>query len=194
MYKRQKYKFGIPDTSHKVIYERAVVPMISYGASVWAKATEYKNVRKMLESVDRAAALGITKCFRTTPTEVIQVLAGLVPLVLKIRSTALRQIHTVLGRTDLKDRIEFEQIGKHKQRWHIDSKTLITGTEFALDKLKPIYRKLGEPEKLVIYNRHPLTSNRFKTLIENPVLAYERAESTGPVSYTHLTLPTTRRV
>lgn len=73
-------KFGIPAKSHKFIYERAILPIITYASSVWGQATETKYILKQLQKVHRLAALGITGCFRTTSTVALLALSRLQPI------------------------------------------------------------------------------------------------------------------
>jgi hypothetical protein len=72
--------FGLPEYSHKFLYERAIIPMITYGCIVWGLALERKYNQKICGSLNRLAALGMTNCLRTTSTEALLIIAGLQPL------------------------------------------------------------------------------------------------------------------
>lgn len=73
-------KFGIPALSHKFIYERAILPIITYASSVWGQATETKYLLKQLQKVHRLASLGITGCFRTTASSTLLTIAKMQPI------------------------------------------------------------------------------------------------------------------
>nr|XP_042906294.1 uncharacterized protein LOC122270937 [Parasteatoda tepidariorum] len=67
--------WGLSPNILKQIYLRAIEKKITYGASVW-----YKNnvkINKKLNSIQRIPLLNITKCYSTTSTEALQILAGL---------------------------------------------------------------------------------------------------------------------
>ena len=75
-------KYGIQPKFAKSIYKQVIEPSLLYGCSAWFENTERKIAS--LTSAQRSPLLKITRCFRTTSTKALQVLAGVVPIDLKI--------------------------------------------------------------------------------------------------------------
>ena len=74
------FKWGLSPWTIKTIYERAVQPMMNYGAIVWGKAINFGvNILK-LRRPQRLAALMITGGLRTSPTNALLVLSGIQPI------------------------------------------------------------------------------------------------------------------
>lgn len=70
----------------KQIYERAVKPMVLYGAEIWGEEAQKGVVRRKLRSVERPFLLALTRGYETTSTPALQVIAGSVPLDIKAES------------------------------------------------------------------------------------------------------------
>ncbi|XP_042909075.1 uncharacterized protein [Parasteatoda tepidariorum] len=84
--------WGLSPNILKLIYLQAIEKKIIYGASVW-----YKNkvkINQKLLTIQRIPLLNITKCYSTTSTEALQILAGVIPIDLKIRATISIKRHT----------------------------------------------------------------------------------------------------
>ena len=75
-----KLQWGLGHKSLKIIYEGAIVPLITYGAPVWEQAIrKRKNLRK-LQRVQRIINIKIAKAYRTLSYEASCVMAGVLPI------------------------------------------------------------------------------------------------------------------
>ena len=74
----------------KTIYKGAFVPIVLYCCSVWAKTSSEVLSRRILDSAQRVALLAITRAYRTSATEGLQVLTGILPLDLEAQKLAAR--------------------------------------------------------------------------------------------------------
>lgn len=70
------------------IYLTVVRPIITYGSLVWWKGTNTQKASISLQTLQRAACIGITGAFRTTPTDALNLILNLNPLELEIKKTA----------------------------------------------------------------------------------------------------------
>ncbi|XP_035233945.1 uncharacterized protein LOC118205775 [Stegodyphus dumicola] len=65
----------------KQIYECVIAPIIMYGVGAWgSRAAELLRLRNKLNSIQRGWLLAITRRFRTAPTEIANILAGIPPI------------------------------------------------------------------------------------------------------------------
>jgi ribonuclease HI len=71
--------WGLKGNVLKRLYIQGIERMILHGCGAWYGDGTVKIKNKLLQ-IQRKAALGMTKCFRTTSTVALQVLAGLIPL------------------------------------------------------------------------------------------------------------------
>ena len=72
------------------IYTQIIQPGIKHGSVVWIHRLDNNcSLRKKLTQVQRSALLLITGAFNTTPTDFLEILAGLLPLDLSIKQHAL---------------------------------------------------------------------------------------------------------
>nr|XP_042909940.1 uncharacterized protein LOC122271729 [Parasteatoda tepidariorum] len=74
--------WGLRPQLLKRIYLQASERIILYAASVWYRNT--RRINEKLNSIQRIPLLTITKAYATTSTEAIQILAGVMPIGLKI--------------------------------------------------------------------------------------------------------------
>ncbi|GBL89136.1 hypothetical protein AVEN_28546-1 [Araneus ventricosus] len=65
------------------IYKGALEPFMLYGYGAWGHRLSLKNVRDMLNSIQRRPLVKITRAYRTTSTAALQVVSGVLPLDLK---------------------------------------------------------------------------------------------------------------
>ena len=96
-----KTKWGLPSDAARMIYERCVVPVVLYGAPVWARALKTTKTKLLLQGIDRRAALIITRCLRTTSTAALQIISGLKPLSLKAEERAASHFLRISGTPEL---------------------------------------------------------------------------------------------
>ncbi|XP_035225603.1 uncharacterized protein LOC118198108 [Stegodyphus dumicola] len=84
------HKWGLNPHIQKVLYTTVIEKIVTYAAAVWAYPMQGRKVRH-LNSIQRPFALGITRAYRTTSTDAINVLAGLLPLHIRVEEEAARQ-------------------------------------------------------------------------------------------------------
>nr|XP_015929392.2 uncharacterized protein LOC107456125 [Parasteatoda tepidariorum] len=72
----------------KIIYDGAILPQLTYAAPAWFDGIRYYYNRRKLRSIQRLIVLLITKGLRTISYEASYVLAGLVPICIKIQECA----------------------------------------------------------------------------------------------------------
>lgn len=83
-----KVTWGLNGEIIRTIYVAVIEPIITYGASAWAAASQLQMNRKQLESIQRGFAQKICKAYRTTSLTSVQVLSGTLPLDLRIQESA----------------------------------------------------------------------------------------------------------
>ncbi|KAJ2940791.1 hypothetical protein O0L34_g14908 [Tuta absoluta] len=87
--KAARVSWGLHPEIIKTIYTAAVEPVVLYAASAWAPAANKLGIRKKLNSVQRSFAQKMCKAYRTTSLNSTLVLAGLLPLDLRIHEVAM---------------------------------------------------------------------------------------------------------
>lgn len=70
------------------MYTAIVEPTIMYAASVWYRAARKQNAQKILNQVQRAFAQKISKSYRIVSLHSALILAGILPLDLRIQEAA----------------------------------------------------------------------------------------------------------
>jgi ribonuclease HI len=86
--KMARNTWGIGTDQLKYIYIGAIEPLITYGASVWYDALRKKKIVKKLTQFQRLIALRIIKGYKTISGDAAMVIAGLIPLHLRIQESA----------------------------------------------------------------------------------------------------------
>ena len=72
---------GLSPFHRRLMYRTVVVPIATYGYRCWFyEGARNKAVLKLLNSMQRKAALWITGAFRTSPTGAVETIAGLMPM------------------------------------------------------------------------------------------------------------------
>ncbi|GBN38144.1 Putative protein in type-1 retrotransposable element R1DM [Araneus ventricosus] len=71
----------------KRIYTGAIEPYILYGHGAWGNRLQLITVDRFLNGIQRMPLIKLTRAFRTTSTEALQVIAGVLPLSLKAIET-----------------------------------------------------------------------------------------------------------
>jgi hypothetical protein len=80
--KSAKLTCGVRHKALQTIYTGAILPLLLYGAPVWAEAMKYEHNRPKYIRVQRLINIKIGKAFRTTSSEALCLLAGTTPIVL----------------------------------------------------------------------------------------------------------------
>lgn len=70
---------GLDGATNKAVYKGGLERILTYACCAWWREATNKMRRKM-QSKQRRALLQITKCYRTTSTVALQVLAGTLPI------------------------------------------------------------------------------------------------------------------
>ncbi|GBM39773.1 Putative protein in type-1 retrotransposable element R1DM [Araneus ventricosus] len=71
----------------KRIYTGAIEPYILYGHGAWGDRLQLITIDRFLNGIQRRPLIKLTRAFRTTSTEALQVIAGVLPLSLKAMET-----------------------------------------------------------------------------------------------------------
>ena len=110
-------KWGLNPEKVHWVYTAMVRPIVTYGSLVWAHAIN-KTMRKELQSLQRQALLAITGSMRSTPTDGLEAILGVVPLELYTKNLATN----ARARTASLVRSDWDGLGRFKghQRWHDD--------------------------------------------------------------------------
>lgn len=80
-----------------ILYKTVLLSKILYCCSVWAGATTKKTIAKLLISTQRKSALNIAQLFKTTSADAANVLAGILPLDLKVKEIVLGRLLAPMG-------------------------------------------------------------------------------------------------
>ncbi|XP_073963046.1 uncharacterized protein [Choristoneura fumiferana] len=87
--KAAKVSWGLHPEVVKTIYVATIEPVILYAASVWAPAAEKLTTRKKFEVIQRGIAQKQCGAYRTVSHNAALLLAGMLPLDLRVREAAL---------------------------------------------------------------------------------------------------------
>ncbi len=83
-----KNNYGLDSKAIEVIYKGAVLPMISYGCSVWAEAINRKFFINPLITIQRRVGLRIIKAYRTVSIDATNILSNTQPIDLYLKGRA----------------------------------------------------------------------------------------------------------
>ncbi|XP_023218907.1 uncharacterized protein LOC111621079 [Centruroides sculpturatus] len=86
--------WGLNPRNSTLIYKTAIEPALLYAVPVWQEALDNIHIKKRLLSVQRQAAIKITKAYRTAPTDALLAIAGLTPIHITAKSKAWQWIVT----------------------------------------------------------------------------------------------------
>jgi hypothetical protein len=86
--KSAKINWGLRHDVIRIIYTKAILPIISYGAPVWIKGLKRKHNATKLKRVQRIINIKIARAYRTTSHEALCVLTGIIPILIEMRSLA----------------------------------------------------------------------------------------------------------
>lgn len=77
--------WGLSGRTTRRLYLGVFVPRMVYGAAVWGETVNDRMMKRLLLGAQRKALLAVTGAYRTTSTEALPVLAGVLPLDLVAR-------------------------------------------------------------------------------------------------------------
>jgi ribonuclease HI len=82
-------KFGLNINALETIYKGAILPLISYGCSVWWEGINREYVKKPFTTLQRQIAIRFSRAYKTVSTEALNVLANLIPIDLYLKQRAI---------------------------------------------------------------------------------------------------------
>ncbi|XP_046976355.1 uncharacterized protein LOC124542451 [Vanessa cardui] len=86
--KAARVSWGLHPEIIRLIYSATIEPVITYAAAAWAPAAGKLGVQKHLNAVQRGFAQKLCKSYRTVSLNAALVLAGILPLDLRIQEAA----------------------------------------------------------------------------------------------------------
>jgi len=81
---------GIKHEAIATIYKGAIVPLLTYGATVWIEAMYFEHNRQKYIRVQRLINIRIAKAFRTTSSEALCMLTGMTAILIKLEKETAR--------------------------------------------------------------------------------------------------------
>lgn len=99
-----RLNWGLRATALRTIYKGAILPILSYGSPMWIDALERQYNRTKINRVQRLINLKMVKAYRTTSSEALCVLSGLMPVSLKIQEIA--KYYNLVKTKDAKETID----------------------------------------------------------------------------------------
>jgi len=82
-------EWGLRRDAYTLLYKCLYLPIIVYGAEVWHGRVSHSHAKRILNSIQRKLLIVMTRACRTASTAAMQVIAGCMPLELKIIQKAL---------------------------------------------------------------------------------------------------------
>lgn len=120
-----RISWGLHPEVIRTIYMAVVEPVVSYAAGVWAPATKKLGIQKQLNAVQRGFAQKLCKAYRTVSLNSGLVLAGILPLDLRIQEAAtLYEVKRGVPQPVLGDRVIERRIAFAKTLHPADHMTL----------------------------------------------------------------------
>lgn len=123
-------EWGLSGEAIRTIYTMAIIPTVFWAVSCWSRCLDLEMYRKKLRSLQRLAAIKITKCYRQTSTEALLVLAGTPPLHLVGRRLATNTASRQLRNEPVDTRLNLRQ--QHENHTRITKHKSSTQTNFEL--------------------------------------------------------------
>jgi ribonuclease HI len=105
--KSAKLTWGLNHEALLTIYKGAILPLLLYGAPVWAEAMKFEYNRIKYIRVQRLMNIKIAKAFRTTSSEALCILAGTTPIIIRTEEAA-KQYTLRKRKRDLTQSIDLE--------------------------------------------------------------------------------------
>ena len=99
-----RLNWGLGGEVMKSLYTTCIQPILTYGCMVWASATTKATYINLLRRAQRIAALSITGCLRTTSTDAVLVLAGIIPIEITLQELAARATEKAWNNINLRER------------------------------------------------------------------------------------------
>ena len=144
--------WGLSPSGTRWIYNQIILPSLGYNVVSWQHIVERKlYIRTRLEAIQRHAALMITRGLNSTPTSNLEIVAGLLPINLKLTQLAV------------KSSLRMKRYGSWDSNYHYEQNRNCNSHAYAVDK---IISKLPLAGCITDHiNRVTVLSRRFKTII-----------------------------
>lgn len=117
--------WGLSFKTLETIYREVYIPRVVYAAEFWVPQTPRRTYIVSMGRLQRGALLAITKAYKTTSTDALQVVAGILPLDLEARIAPVRQLSLELNDEEWMRKIQeirTEVHGEWQKRWETSPK------------------------------------------------------------------------
>jgi hypothetical protein len=108
-----KINWGLRHDVLRIIYNGAILPILSYGAPAWIESLMKKHNAIKLKRAQRMMNVKIARAYLTTSYEALCVLTGLTPIIIELESQA-RIYHDTRGN----EKHEQYDAPKHYSQWN----------------------------------------------------------------------------
>ncbi|XP_076248127.1 uncharacterized protein LOC143187811 [Calliopsis andreniformis] len=88
--------WGLTPAPTRWMYEAIVLPRLMFGSIAWWEAANMRTVKDKLDGLQGVALKRILGTLSTTPTRAAEVVAGIEPLDIKIKTLALKMAHRLV--------------------------------------------------------------------------------------------------
>ena len=85
-----KMTWGIKHAAMDTIFKGAILPLLTYGASVWIEAINHEYNRRKYVSVQRLINISMAKAYRTMSSDVLCMLTATTPIIIKLEEIVKR--------------------------------------------------------------------------------------------------------
>ena len=92
-----KINWGLRHDVRRIIYNGAILPILSYEAPVWIECLNRKHNAIKLKRVQRLINIKIARAYCTTSQEALCVLTGMTPIFIELGSQ-VKIYHTTRGK------------------------------------------------------------------------------------------------
>jgi len=84
MSRSTRMTWGLKNEAVATMYKGAILPLLMYGAPIWSEAMKYEHNRQNYVRVQRLINLKMARAYLTTSNEVLCILTGTTPIILKL--------------------------------------------------------------------------------------------------------------
>ncbi|KAJ8887801.1 hypothetical protein PR048_014019, partial [Dryococelus australis] len=120
--------WGLEYRTLKLMYKSVFLPILTYVCGVWYPEAERVHGKRAINSAQRAAMLGITKAYRTTSGDALQLIAGEIPLdllVVQMGTISHRRKRGVIPTAEWREMKE-AKLTARQTRWDLRVKGRLT--------------------------------------------------------------------
>ncbi|XP_023212069.1 uncharacterized protein LOC111614928 [Centruroides sculpturatus] len=147
-------KWGLDYKARRITYIAVTQQIVAYGCEVWGRRVENKHIKRKLLSIQRLAAIYITRAYRTAPTDGLLVIANLKPIDLFIAERYILHNMKRLNAKDINKDLYDHNLAPFKK----------TGT---LNNLTNIVSDKGIDCTIPTFS-HPAHNNKYEIRMNSP--------------------------